>query len=90
MGEVNRSAVKVVCYDGYRAEETRPRFYLGERCIEVTAVLDRWLDPAQRYFRLRGDDDGIYILRCSIDDDCWQMTLFDSGPGPIPVFPRPE
>lgn len=79
MSEENHSAVKVVCYAGYRAEETPLRFYLGERCIEVTEVLDRWLDPAHRYFKLRGDDNGIYILRHSIDEDCWQMTLFDSG-----------
>ena len=79
MSKVNHSAVKVVCYAGYRAEETPVRFYLGERCIEVTEVLDRWLDPAHRYFKLRGDDNGIYILRHSIDEDCWEMTLFDSG-----------
>ena len=79
MSEINRSVVKVVCYAGYRAEETPMRFYLGERCIEVMDVLDRWLDPAHRYFKLRGDDNGIYILRHSINEDCWEMTLFDSG-----------
>jgi hypothetical protein len=79
MSEVNASKVKVVCYAGYRAEETPVRFYLGDRCIEVTEVLDRWLDPAHRYFKLRGDDNGIYILRHSIDNDHWEMTLFDSG-----------
>jgi hypothetical protein len=79
MSEENRSAVKVVCYAGYRAEESPMRFYLGERCIEVTEVLDRWLDPAHRYFKLRGDDDGIYILRHLIDEDYWEMSLFDSG-----------
>ena len=79
MSEENHSAVKVECYAGYRAEETPLRFYPGERCIEVTEVLDRWLDPAHRYFKLRGDDNGIYILRHSSDEDCWQMILFDSG-----------
>ncbi len=79
MADVSRSTVKVECYAGYRAEETPLRFYLGERCIEVTEVLDRWLDPAHRYFKLRGDDDGIYILRHSTGEDIWEMTLFDSG-----------
>jgi hypothetical protein len=77
--ELTRSAVKVVCYAGYRAEETPMRFYLGERCIDVIEILDRWLDPAHRYFKLRGDDNGIYILRHSIEQDSWEMTLFDSG-----------
>ena len=63
MSNVQPSIINVECYAGYRAEETPVRFYLGERCIEVTEVIDRWLDPAHRYFKLRGDDHGIYILR---------------------------
>ena len=78
MSEINHSAIKVECYAGYRADETPVRFYLGERCIEVTDVLDRWLDPAHHYFKLRGDDNGVYILRHSIGEDRWEMTLFDS------------
>jgi hypothetical protein len=42
-------------------------------------VLDRWIDPAHRYFKLRGDDGGIYILRYSASEDAWELTLFDSG-----------
>ena len=79
MSEVNRLAVEVVCYAGHRAEETPVRLFLGERCVEVSEVLDRWLDPAYRYFKLRGDDNGIYILRHSTDEDLWEMTLYDSG-----------
>lgn len=71
--------MKVECYAGYRGEETPRRFYLGKRCVEVVDVLDRWLDPAHRYFKLRGGDDGIYILRHSTSEDTWEMTLFDSG-----------
>lgn len=79
MSEVTRLAVEVVCYAGYRAEESPQRFYLGKRRIEVKQVIDRWLDPAHRYFKLRGDDNGIYILRHSTDEDCWELILFDSG-----------
>ena len=79
MSKGNRSAVRVECYAGYRGEEAPVRFYLGERCIQVREVLDRWLDPSHRYFKLRGDDDGIYILRYATGEDLWDMTLFDSG-----------
>lgn len=79
MTEERRSVIKVECYAGYRGEETPVRFYLGGRCVEVEEVLDRWLDPAHRYFKLRGDDKGIYILRHSSSEDLWEMTLFDSG-----------
>jgi len=79
MGALNRSTIMVECHAGYRGDETPVRFYLGKRCIEVTEVLDRWLDPAYRYFKLRGDDDGIYILRHSTRDDVWELKLFNSG-----------
>lgn len=79
MADKSRSAIKVECYAGYRGEETPTRFYLGKRCVQVIDVLDRWLDPAHRYFKLRGDDKGIYILRHSTGEDSWELTLFDSG-----------
>jgi hypothetical protein len=71
--------IKVECYAGYRGEETPKRFYLGKRCVEVMEVLDRWLAPAHRYFKLRGNDRGIYILRHSTEEDSWEMTQFDNG-----------
>ena len=47
--------------------------------IGVEEVIDRWLDPQHRYFKLRGDDGGIYILRQDVPGQTWDMTLFDSG-----------
>jgi hypothetical protein len=58
-----RLRVRVECYAGYRDEETPRCLYLGPRCIRVEAVLDRWLAPEHRYFKLRGDDGGVYIVR---------------------------
>jgi hypothetical protein len=79
MTETTRSQIKVECYAGYRGEETPRRFYLGERCIDVVEVLDRWLDPEHRYFKLKGDDNGFYILRHTTSEDVWELTLFNSG-----------
>ncbi|MCK4536368.1 MAG: hypothetical protein KAT93_05105 [Desulfuromonadales bacterium] len=76
--------VRVECYAGYRGEETPRRFYFGKRCIEVATVIDRWLAPDHRYFKLRGDDGGLYILRHDTIAQRWELTLFDrsSGSGP--------
>lgn len=71
--------IRVVCYAGYRAEETPQRFYIGEREIKVSEILDSWLSPEHRYFKLRGDDGGIYIFRYDVKKDFWELTLFDSG-----------
>lgn len=73
------TTVRVECHAGYRAEERPRRFFIGKRAIGVTEIVDRWLDPEHRYFKLRGDDGGIYILRYDQGTDTWQMTLFDSG-----------
>jgi hypothetical protein len=79
MAGADRLGIKVECYAGHRGEETPVRFYLGKRCIEVTEVIDRWLDPTHRYFKVRGDDQGIYILQHTTDDNVWEMKMFDSG-----------
>ena len=62
---------------GYRAEESPVRFYLGERKIEVEAILDRWLAPDHRYFKVRGDDKALYIIRHETVTDTWELTMFD-------------
>ena len=52
------AGIHVECHAGYRGEETPRRFFLGERTIEVADILDRWLGPVHRYFKVRGDDGG--------------------------------
>jgi hypothetical protein len=74
--------VRVLCYAGYRGEETPRRFYLGTRLIEVAEVLDRWLAPGHRYFKLRATDGDLYILRHASHADSWELTVFESGGNP--------
>ena len=71
--------VGVSCYAGYRGEQTPQRLMFGERPVEVSEVLDRWLDPKHRYFKLRGDDGGVYLVRHDTAEDVWELTMFDSG-----------
>lgn len=72
-------AIRVECYSGYRSEETPRRFYVGERQVEVAELLDRWLAPAHRYFKVRGDDGNVYILRHDAERDLWELTVFTAG-----------
>ncbi len=71
--------VRVECYAGHRGEETPRRFSLGKRKVEVAEVLDRWLAPDHRYFKIRGDDGDTYILRHDVLLDRWELTVFESG-----------
>ena len=68
--------VRVECYAGYRGEETPRRFFLGTQRIEVSDIVDRWLAPDQRCFKLRGDDGGEYILRHDTEGGGWTLTLY--------------
>jgi hypothetical protein len=74
-----RIRVTVDCYAGYRGEETPRRFVLGARGIEVAEVLDRWLDPEHRYFKLRGDDGDLYVLRHDAETGAWELALYREG-----------
>ena len=68
--------INVECYAGYRAEETPRRIWLGQRKIEVQKILDRWLAPNHRYFKIQGDDDAVYILRHDSESWEWELTFF--------------
>ena len=71
--------LRVECYAGYRGEETPRAFFLGDLRIEVVETLDRWLDPDHRYFKIRGGDGALYILRHDVLSDRWELTLFQSA-----------
>jgi hypothetical protein len=68
----------VECHAGYRGEETPRRFHIGTRNIEVIEVIDRWISPDHRYFKVLGNDEGIYILRYDTSTNRWELTMFDA------------
>ncbi|HEX2492553.1 MAG TPA: hypothetical protein VHK24_02170 [Steroidobacter sp.] len=72
--------LRVECYAGYRGEQEPRRFWLGERPVAVREILDRWLAPEHRYFKVRSDDASVYILRHDTLADRWELTLFQSAP----------
>ena len=81
--------IRVECFSGYRGDETPQAVWIGERRIAVAEVLDRWLAPDHRYFKFRGDDQGIYIIRNDMVSFAWQITFYQdpkmesgSGRGP--------
>jgi hypothetical protein len=74
-----RGGLRVACHAGYRGEETPRRFFLGEREVEVVEVLDRWVAPDHRYFKCRGSDGDIYILRQDVARELWELTMFARG-----------
>jgi hypothetical protein len=52
---------------GHRGRETPRRFTLNGPTIEVAEVLDTWLAPDHRYFKIRRD---VMTAR-------WELTMLD-------------
>jgi hypothetical protein len=68
--------VRVECYAGYRGEETPRRFRLSGPWRAVEEVVDRWLAPDHRYFKVRADDGDDYLLRHDTAAQCWELVLY--------------
>jgi hypothetical protein len=77
-------AITVQCHAGYRGEETPRRFFLHNRQIEVVEVIDRWLAPDHRYFKVRDSDGGVSIIRHDVFGDRWELTMYASSPSGPP------
>jgi hypothetical protein len=68
--------LRVESYAGHRGEETPRVIYIDDRRITVSQVLDAWLAPDHRYFKLRGDDGDVYIVRHDPHADSWELTMY--------------
>lgn len=66
--------IAVECYAGYRGEQEPRAFTLGERRFEVRELLDRWLAPTHRYFKVRVDDGRVFILRYDEGTREWELA----------------
>ncbi|QKT05104.1 hypothetical protein HUS23_14150 [Ectothiorhodospiraceae bacterium 2226] len=66
----------VECAAPAGAEPEPTRFQLGARSVEVEEVLDRWLARDHRYFKLRGKDAAIYLIRHDVPSGHWELTQF--------------
>ncbi|MEJ2686425.1 MAG: hypothetical protein P8124_04310 [Gammaproteobacteria bacterium] len=75
----DRSALHVLCRPSESGEPVPVRFALGPRELDVVDIIDRWLDPDHAYFKVRGDDGGVYILRHDVSQGRWELKLFDAG-----------
>jgi hypothetical protein len=95
------SVVDVECHAGYRGEETPRRFRLGERQVEVVEVVDSWLAPDHRYFKVKDSQGDLYILRNDAASDPIEDPTCDglggslkdlrhlpTGPATSPPAPR--
>ena len=89
MPEERLLSVCVECYAGHRGEQTPRELILGDHRISVAEVLDAWLAPDYRYFKLKGADGDTYLVRHDERSNTWELTcsernaLADDGIGSL-------
>jgi hypothetical protein len=69
-----RVGLSVACYAGSRADEEPRHFVFDGRAVEVHKILDRWVDPIHRCFRVCGADGVVYTLRQESATGRWSLT----------------
>jgi len=66
--------IRVECYAGYRGDEEPRAVQLDERRFGVVEILDRWLDPAHRHFKVLLEDGRKFILRHDTESGEWEVA----------------
>jgi hypothetical protein len=66
--------VEVSCYSGCRYGERPISFKLLEKTFFVKEILDRWVGEDHLYFKVRADDQRIYLLKYDFGQDRWFLT----------------
>jgi hypothetical protein len=69
----------VQCYAGYKADE-RPRRFTPQapqaRTYEVKEIVDQWFGIGYMCFKVRADDNNLYVLKHQEEDDVWTLDSF--------------
>ncbi|MDI6797046.1 MAG: hypothetical protein QMD09_08875 [Desulfatibacillaceae bacterium] len=71
--------IDVCCYAGHRGEQTPQSFVFGDSTIVVEEILDQWIAPAHRYFKLKAKS-GVYIIRHDTQSSLWELVFYTAGP----------
>ena len=66
--------VEVETYDGHKGAERPVAFTWKTRRVGCSGVLDRWYGEDHEYFKTKGDDGRIYILRYDRKKDIWEIS----------------
>lgn len=65
--------IRVECYAGYRADEEPRALDLGERRIRVDRILERWIDPDYRYFKVQAEGRTLILRRQDASGE-WELS----------------
>ncbi len=70
--------IKVECMSGYKLNERPIAFNLIDRRYEVMDIVDRWYGEGTSYFKVKADDDNIYLLKYDGWEDHWELVFYQN------------
>ena len=71
--------VAVECSRDAHGDERPERVAFDGRTVAVAEILDRWPSHDYCYFKFKGDDGAIYVIRHDEASARWELTLFQRG-----------
>ena len=84
--------LKVECYTSSKLNERPVAFSLSNSRYKVEEIIDRWYGEGSRYFKIKADDDNIYLLSTMsariVGSGFFIKTLKCWVPCPIPILVR--
>jgi hypothetical protein len=66
--------IRVECRAGYRGDEEPRAFTMGAHRYQVVAIVDRWIAPDHRYFKVKADDGRMLVLRHDSASGDWELA----------------
>ncbi len=63
---------------GHLGVEMPVRFRIDAREVEIVENVDQWFGPDYCYFKIKGNDGNLYILRFDEGRAEWELTMFQS------------
>ena len=72
--------IDVVCYAGYKGEESPRSFLLGDERIEVASITKEWVEEnaaditRRRFFRVKGSNGFMYTLYYDEGVSAWFLA----------------
>ena len=71
--------ITVECYAGYRGAEIPRVIGFESQNVKVATIVDRWIGPDHRYFKILGDDNAIYIIRHDTVRWQWELSFYQAS-----------
>jgi hypothetical protein len=65
--------IEVCCYSGYRYGERPLSFKLLEKTFAVEEIIDQWYGEDYLYFKVRADNQKVYVLKYDQAKDRWSL-----------------